>query len=460
MPNSNKKKRPWEEEKERLFKMSQEQRRQELVRDYILLHEIPTWLKQYGDTPADDENQKINSLCSKVSLYKGDITQLEVDAIVNAANSSLLGGGGVDGCIHRASGPFLMAECRMLGGCPTGQAKITCGYQLPAKYVIHTVGPIARGQLNDSHKKDLESCYKSSLALAKEFKIRSIAFPCISTGIYGFPNEPAACIALNTAKEWLMENQDEIDRIIFCVFLEIDDKIYKKKLIEFFPKESEEINVHSPPSKKSKAKKEDVSTNIDDSDDMKETGHESDDANEMKEPGHESDIADDMTGCSQEPEGKGTVEEPAEGSGDIEKPHQHSAEVSDGGPVKDFGGDQELSQASNFSQTDENMKELSQEPEENKTKQEDIDASQEMSTDSQSQNVNMDSQEPPSLAKEPKEPNSESQVMEQSNDTCKPAQSETEIQDEEMNSQITVTSNEDNSQCIGDIADAREDDEK
>ncbi|XP_018409766.1 PREDICTED: O-acetyl-ADP-ribose deacetylase MACROD2 [Nanorana parkeri] len=332
MPNSSKKKRAWEEEKERLLNLSQEQRRQELSRNYIILNDIPTWLNQNGDTPAEDDNQKINSLCGKVSLYKGDITQLEVDAIVNAANSSLLGGGGVDGCIHRASGPNLMAECRSLGGCPTGQAKITCGYQLPAKYVIHTVGPIARGQLNDNHKKDLESCYKSSLALAKEYKIRSIAFPCISTGIYGFPNEPAANIALNTTKEWLMENQDEIDRIIFCVFLEIDDRIYRKKLAEFFPKELDEKNVHSPPSKKSKAKKEDEST-AKESDDIKETGHESDDESKIKAPGPESgdyeiaimNITEDMADQEEDVSMKGSVLE--------------SVEDSEGDPLKDPGGD-------------------------------------------------------------------------------------------------------------------------
>ncbi|XP_077342047.1 ADP-ribose glycohydrolase MACROD2 isoform X1 [Lithobates pipiens] len=443
MPNSNKKKRPWEEEKERLFKMSQDERRQELLRDYIPLNDIPTWLNQYGDTPAEDDNQKINSLCGKVSLYKGDITQLEVDAIVNAANSSLLGGGGVDGCIHRASGPYLMAECRTLGGCPTGQAKITCGYQLPAKYVIHTVGPIARGQLNDSHKKDLERCYKSSLALAKEYKIRSIAFPCISTGIYGFPNEPAACIALNTAKEWLTKNQDEIDRIIFCVFLEIDDKIYKKKLAEFFPKEMEEKNVHSPPSKKSKAKK-DESTNVDDTDEMKETSDEPDDENKMKELGHESDISDDMTEPSQEQAESsmtGAVLQSAGGSEDTEKPHQHAVEDSDGSSMKNVGIDQEQSLASDFA--DDSMNEPSQEVEiEEKNKQEETEPSQEMSIDSQSQSVIMDSQEllsPNPLADEPIESNSESQVMEQSNDTCKPAQSD--IQD-------------------GDMADERDGDEK
>nr|XP_054530831.1 ADP-ribose glycohydrolase MACROD2 isoform X4 [Pan troglodytes] len=183
---------------------------------------------------TQETSQVKKSLTEKVSLYRGDITLLEVDAIVNAANASLLGGGGVDGCIHRAAGPCLLAECRNLNGCDTGHAKITCGYDLPAKYVIHTVGPIARGHINGSHKEDLANCYKSSLKLVKENNIRSVAFPCISTGIYGFPNEPAAVIALSTIKEWLAKNHHEVDRIIFCVFLEVDFKIYKKKMNEFF----------------------------------------------------------------------------------------------------------------------------------------------------------------------------------------------------------------------------------
>ncbi|XP_053317333.1 ADP-ribose glycohydrolase MACROD2 [Spea bombifrons] len=240
MQSSNKKKKLWIEEKERLLKMTLEERRKE-YKDYVSLDKIPSLKEELkSKTSNNDETPEEmrvkSSLCEKVSLYKGDITQLEVDAIVNAANSSLLGGGGVDGCIHRASGPCLFAECRTLHGCRTGEAKITCGYELPAKYVIHTVGPIARGQLNETHKADLASCYQSSLKLAKEHQIRTIAFPCISTGIYGFPNEPAAVIALNKCKEWLKKNHDEMDRIIFCVFLDVDFKIYKKKLVDVFVK--------------------------------------------------------------------------------------------------------------------------------------------------------------------------------------------------------------------------------
>ncbi|XP_062825190.1 ADP-ribose glycohydrolase MACROD2 isoform X3 [Anolis carolinensis] len=237
----NKRKKIWREEKERLLKMTLEERRKEYLRDYVPLKDIPTWMEEMkSKTQSDEENTQEalpvqKCLSEKVSLYRGDITVLEIDAIVNAANSSLLGGGGVDGCIHRAAGPCLVAECRNLSGCETGQAKITCGYDLPAKYVIHTVGPIARGHITDSHKEDLANCYKTSLKLAKENLIRSIAFPCISTGIYGFPNEPAATIALTTIKEWLSKNYHEMDRVIFCVFLEVDYKIYKKKMNEFFP---------------------------------------------------------------------------------------------------------------------------------------------------------------------------------------------------------------------------------
>ncbi|XP_066243215.1 ADP-ribose glycohydrolase MACROD2 isoform X4 [Saccopteryx leptura] len=276
---SNKKKKVWREEKERLLKMTLEERRKEYIRDCVPLNTILSWKEDMkGKTQNDEENTQETSqvkknLSEKVSLYRGDITLLEVDAIVNAANASLLGGGGVDGCIHRAAGPCLLAECRNLNGCDTGHAKITCGYDLPAKYVIHTVGPIARGHINGSHKEDLANCYKSSLKLVKENNLRSVAFPCISTGIYGFPNEPAAVIALSTIKEWLAKNHPEVDRIIFCVFLEVDFKIYKKKMSEFFPvgdneekdvdmkKDSEGIEPKglSPPPKKSKAKKPECS---------------------------------------------------------------------------------------------------------------------------------------------------------------------------------------------------------
>ncbi|XP_036430966.1 ADP-ribose glycohydrolase MACROD2 isoform X2 [Colossoma macropomum] len=232
-----KKKKEWRAEKERLLSLGLEERRKEYG-NYVTLEKITPW-RRHGKAPEEEEDHSA-SLCNKVSLYKGDITILEVDAIVNAANSSLLGGGGVDGCIHRAAGHFLYEECHSLNGCDTGKAKITCGYDLPAKYVIHTVGPIARGNVGPSQSDDLKSCYENSLKLVKDNELRSVAFPCISTGIYGFPNEPAADIALNTVRDWLKKNKDEIDRVIFCVFLETDYEIYKRKMSDFFPPDNKE----------------------------------------------------------------------------------------------------------------------------------------------------------------------------------------------------------------------------
>lgn len=162
-----------------------------------------------------------------IQFLKGDITKIDnVDAIVNAANSSLLGGGGVDGAIHRAAGPELLFECRLLGGCKTGQAKITKAYRFPCQYIIHTVGPVWNG---GSYNEDelLANCYRNSLKLAAEHKIRRIAFPSISTGIYAFPVERAAKIAVGTVQQYLKENQDLFDAVLWVLFDDRTEAVYR-----------------------------------------------------------------------------------------------------------------------------------------------------------------------------------------------------------------------------------------
>jgi O-acetyl-ADP-ribose deacetylase len=161
----------------------------------------------------------------KIEILRGDITKQEVDAIVNAANTALLGGGGVDGAIHRAAGPKLLAECRTLGGCRPGVAKITRGYRLPARFVIHTVGPIWRGGTH-GEAETLANCYRNSLQVAVENGIKTIAFPAISCGAYGYPLEEAAQIAVKTTREFLT-GEDKIDRVIFVLW---SDDIYEAYL--------------------------------------------------------------------------------------------------------------------------------------------------------------------------------------------------------------------------------------
>lgn len=162
----------------------------------------------------------------KLTAIKGDITQLYVDAIVNAANHTLLGGGGVDGAIHRAAGPELLKECRTLGGCPTGNAKITAAYNLPCKYVIHTVGPVWYGGAN-REEENLRNCYLRSLELAEEHACKTVAFPCISTGVYRFPKEKAAQIATSAVRQAAL---NAVKEVIFVCFSEEDKKIYDKLL--------------------------------------------------------------------------------------------------------------------------------------------------------------------------------------------------------------------------------------
>jgi O-acetyl-ADP-ribose deacetylase (regulator of RNase III) len=167
-------------------------------------------------------------MSERIEIVEGDITQLKVDAIVNAANTTLLGGGGVDGAIHRAAGPKLLEECRTLGGCPTGEAKITQGYNLPAKHVIHTVGPVWHG--GGHHEDDLlASCYRRSLELAAQHALRTIAFPAISTGVYAFPLDRATKIAVREVSDFLKQSP-QLQKVIFVCFGHQAYETYRQEL--------------------------------------------------------------------------------------------------------------------------------------------------------------------------------------------------------------------------------------
>ncbi|XP_070696986.1 ADP-ribose glycohydrolase MACROD2 isoform X4 [Pempheris klunzingeri] len=371
-----KKKKDWKTEKERLLRLDREDRRKDYRRqDFISLDKIPSWREE--NRPNDKEEAKEltgggGGLSDKVSLYKGDITVLEVDAIVNAANSSLLGGGGVDGCIHKAAGSCLYDECHSLNGCETGKAKITCGYDLPARYVIHTVGPVARGHVGPTETNDLTSCYQNSLRLMKEHGLRTVAFPCISTGIYGFPNEPAADIALKTVKSWIEENPDKITRVIFCVFLETDFTIYKKNMSETFQDNDMEVTEKqlkgdtTPPSTKSTTKEEseDGSRGMPVGDGKEETGDEEEADNEAA--GNE-----DVEMASQNPDENSGSEEPNQEKSSAENENKEKDE--DVGSDDDKDKDEEKDISDN-KEKDEDKDEDKAEEEQPAAKKEDDDA--------------------------------------------------------------------------------------
>jgi len=228
------------ERRDRYLSMTKEEKRSlyHCGRAFATLDSIPVW-PVYAKvripemkTGAYDDGPPINAEFNKrVGIFLGDITRLEVDAIVNAANRTLRGGGGVDGAIHNAAGGELLAECKLLGGCDTGDAKATAGYHLPAKYVIHTVGPMG------INKDALTSCYKTCLKIMEELKLTSIAFPCISTGVYGYPSHQACPVALDTVREFLetSPHSEKVERIIFCLFLDKDVAIYERLMPYFFP---------------------------------------------------------------------------------------------------------------------------------------------------------------------------------------------------------------------------------
>lgn len=205
------------------------------------LLKIPTLTNLYASSVLKPVKQSKGaakkSLLDRVSLWQGDITKLEIDGIVNAANRKLLGGGGVDGAIHRAAGGDLLEECKTLNGANTGEAKITKGYNLPSKHVIHAVGPIYDNEDVDTKASQLASCYKSSLDLAIKHELRSVAFPSISTGIYGYPIDDATHIALRVTRQVLDENEERFDRVIFVVFSDKDKEVYETLIPEYFPPE-------------------------------------------------------------------------------------------------------------------------------------------------------------------------------------------------------------------------------
>ncbi|XP_016149208.1 O-acetyl-ADP-ribose deacetylase MACROD1-like isoform X1 [Sinocyclocheilus grahami] len=227
----------WKEAKKKLCSMDKEKRREMYRVDFIPLEKIPVWSPS-GDSSCKPRYKVNEELNRKISLFRGDITKLEIDAIANAANKTLLGGGGVDGAIHRGAGPLLRKECGTLNGCETGEAKITGAYGLPAKHVIHTVGPIVHDSVGESEEQALRNCYYTCLHTAIKNHLRTVAIPCISTGVYGYPPDQAVEVALRTVREYLEQNHEKLDRVIFCVFLKSDKELYETMLPAYFPRGS------------------------------------------------------------------------------------------------------------------------------------------------------------------------------------------------------------------------------
>ncbi|XP_045472974.1 ADP-ribose glycohydrolase MACROD2-like [Harmonia axyridis] len=225
----------WEEEKDKYLKLEAEAKQ----KNFLRLEKLPTWKRLCESEILPDlilmkdnsalDISKNEILAEKISIFEGDITLLAVDAIVNPANSSLTANEGLSGAIHRTAGPSLELECNTLAPCKTGEAKITGGYKLPSRYVIHTVGP--RGEFPEKLKK----CYRESLELLISKGLKTIAFPCISAGINGYPNLPAAHAAIYQVRKFLEDKSDKIDRVIFCLFLDKDKKIYRALLQSYFP---------------------------------------------------------------------------------------------------------------------------------------------------------------------------------------------------------------------------------
>jgi len=209
----------------------------------LTVEDIETWNSSVAKItkPPSSASQfsPVEELNQKVAIWHGDITTLEIDAIVNAANESLLGGGGVDGVIHKAAGSKLLEECKTLGGANTGETKITRGYDLPAKYVLHAVGPL------DENPELLSACYLSCLELLDKHKIKTVAFCCISTGVFGFPLEPSARIALDTVRKWLDtdDNKSKVKLIIFCVYKKKEKECYENLMFEYFPHSKHEEKI-------------------------------------------------------------------------------------------------------------------------------------------------------------------------------------------------------------------------